>query len=1115
METQLSTPQTSSGRLDRILGIGVRWNAERLLFAAILILTIATRFYDLGTRVMSHDETSHVYWSWLFEQGRGYQHDPVTHGPLQFHLIALSYILFGDNDTSARAPAAVFGVLAVGLMWALRRWLGRTGALIAASMTLISPFILYYSRYARNEAFVVVEGLLMAWAVFSYFDTRQTRWLYLLSASITLHFVTKETAFIYTAQLLLFVGALQAWDLLWREWESGTRLALFTVGLIASVFGGGSGLYYFLTKRTEAGSEPTIASSPVIAYSGLLAIAGLVLVGVAMILEHGKDLRTEFPALDVLIIVISITLPQLTALSAQSLGWDPLNYNDPTTLIRTIVLILILIMIGLVIGFLWDWRRWLIAMGIAWGIFVTLQSSLFTQPRGLISGLVGSLGYWLVQQGVQRGSQPAYYYLLIEIPIYEYLAAIGALLAGVYGAIALWKRAFNGGGGEKRGDQETEARRFPAILFIGFWALSAILIYSYAGEKMPWLTVHIALPMILLAGWSFGRFLDGVNWEAFRLPRAVPIVLLGVVALVALFRFAGYLLGTSPPFQGMQLAQLEATVGFITTFAVAVGALIGVAWLSRDWTRSSYAQLAGLISLVILFALTARTAFRAAYVNYDEATEFLVYAHSASGPKIALQQIEDLSMRTTGGLDIDIGYDDLTTYPFWWYLRNYPNAHPFGANPSRQLLDWPLVMAGDGNWGRIEPILRNQYTSFEYIRIWWPMQDYFNLTWERVKTALTSPEYRAALWDIWLNRDFTAYSALTGQNITLRNWSPSNRFKLYIRKDIAAMIWNYGVASFTQDLASLQDPYEEKTVDLLASRSFGVTGSLPGQFSKPRDVALAPDGSLYVIEELNHRVQHLSPSGEVIDTWGEFADVLLGGAPGGTFNKPWGITVAPDGTVIVADTWNHRIQRFSADGTFLGMFGYYGQAEQPDAFWGPRDVVIDSKGRLFVADTGNKRVVIFDQDGNPLGQFGSAGVRPGELDEPVGLAIDEQGRIYVADTWNQRIQIFEEREDGGFFESVDEWPIEGWYGTSTENKPYLSLGPTDSLCTTDPEGQRVLCFDSEGGEFRLGWGVSDQVTENPTVLTGIAMDDDCGVWVVDSGGNRLLYFEPDLCDNPG
>ena len=105
MEIIEPTPQEEASWLDRpLLGaITVKWTL--VIFIGIVLIAAISRSYMLGDRVMSHDETSHVYFSWLLDQGRGYSHDPVTHGPLQFHLIALSYFLFGDNDFSARLKA--------------------------------------------------------------------------------------------------------------------------------------------------------------------------------------------------------------------------------------------------------------------------------------------------------------------------------------------------------------------------------------------------------------------------------------------------------------------------------------------------------------------------------------------------------------------------------------------------------------------------------------------------------------------------------------------------------------------------------------------------------------------------------------------------------------------------------------------------------------------------------------------------------------------------------------------------------------------------------------------------------------------------------------------------
>jgi uncharacterized protein (TIGR03663 family) len=1101
-----SASQNGEGPLDRLLGLSVKVDAETLVFTVLIILAVLTRFYDLGARTMSHDETTHVYFSWQFEQGKGYQHDPLSHGPLQFHLIALSYFLFGASDASARVPAAVFGVLAVAMVWLFRRWLGRTATWIAATLMLVSPFMLYYSRYARNEAFVVVEAMLMVWASFRYLETRRPKWLYILAASLALQYATKETAFIYVAQILLFFAGIFAYEVLRKPWNQAMHRIWFIVGVIAAVVGGSVAALSFLSQRTSAGEAPDVGPSPLIGLGAVLAAAGLLLIVTALFMNFSRRLRTEFPSLDILIVTLTVTLPQLGALPAQALGWNPLTYDDPSILSRTVSVVIGLSVIAVALGVAWDWRRWTVAAGVFLAIFIPLYTSLFTYPFGFFTGLVASLGYWLVQQGVQRGSQPLYYYVLIQIPFYEFLPAIGSLMAGWAGLKALASPPSEAEASPPRDEEELGEGISPSvvIVYLGYWALLSIAAYSYAGERMPWLTVHIALPLILLAGWAIGRTLDSIRWSQLRSERGALLALFGFLALVGLARAIGYLLGTPPAFQGSELDQLEATTGFITSAAVGIGASVAVYLLGRQWKIGQLTSLVGVVVLGVLFLVTVRTSFRASYVNYDNAKEFLVYAHGAPGPKLALQEIEELSRRITGDLGVDIGYDNETLYPYWWYLRDYPNAHYFAQTPGHDLQNYPLVVAGAGNWAKVEPILRDRYYQLEYTRLWWPMQDYFGLTWDRIWGALSSPGYRAALWDIWFNRDYTAYGDMVGHSFAPRDWDPSEKMRLYIRKDVAATIWQYGIAPTALEPVTFEDPYASQMITLNADQIIGQAGTEPGQFSHPRGLAVAPDGSLFVADTSNHRIQHLSSSGEVISAWGTFADLSTGEAPGGTFNEPWDVAVAPDGTVYVADTWNHRIQHFSPDGEFLGMFGHFGQADSPDAFWGPRAVAIDASGRIFVSDTGNKRIVVFDSQGNPLGEIGSGGVGQGELDEPVGLAIDTDGRLYVDDTWNQRIQAFDETSPDHFGAAL-EWQIDGWFGQSLENKPYISAGPLGQICTTDPESYRVLCFSGEG-DFLYGWGEFGQEDTQFSLPVGIATDDACGVWVTDSAAGRLMKF---------
>jgi DNA-binding beta-propeller fold protein YncE len=173
------------------------------------------------------------------------------------------------------------------------------------------------------------------------------------------------------------------------------------------------------------------------------------------------------------------------------------------------------------------------------------------------------------------------------------------------------------------------------------------------------------------------------------------------------------------------------------------------------------------------------------------------------------------------------------------------------------------------------------------------------------------------------------------------------------------------------------------------------------------------------------------------------------------------------------------------------MWGYFGQGETIDAFWGPRDIAVDGEGRVFVTDTGNKRIAVFSEDGTPLTQFGEVGLGP-------------EGRLYVADTWNQRVQVFEPGE-GDTFSPVASWDIAGWYGQSLDNKPYLAVDDQGNVFVGDPEGGRVLQF-TRDGQFVRYWG---DLTSGPGgfgQVGSVAVDPDGSVWVSDAGNGRIMHF---------
>lgn len=1150
--------------LDKTPIPAVPWlTVELLIFASIILLAIISRFYDLGTRVMSHDESLHTYYSYLFSQGQGYQHNPMMHGPLQFHLIALTYFIFGASDFTARIPAAIFSILTVAAAWQWRRYLGRAGALIVAFMALVSPFLLYYGRYTREDPYVGVSLFIMLYSILRYLETGRTKFIYLITASLVLHFLTKETSFIYALQAFAYLAIYFVIRIARKSWQGNeTEYRGFLISMIAALIllGATYAVYRYMPGATTIPETPPITgagpietpdaqTSPIVYILAALGLAGLGAMVFFLLRGYGLEKIRQERSFDLLVLLGTLVFPMASAFAMVPLTkvteslWGisiaiPNGENNaqlegmglPSFAIMTAIL-LIFIAVSVWVGMLWNKRVWWKAALLFFGIFTVFYTSFFTNGGGFLTGMIGSLGYWLEQHGVQRGSQPWYYYTLITIPIYEFLPAIACLLA-LYLSLRTPKLP------EDATPEMIQAyeNRINMVSLLGWWSFGSIIAFTIAGEKMPWLTFHMALPMVLWGGWAIGQLIDGIDWADLSRRKPLLVLALSAVFVIGVCMIFISALGNPGPFAGQELAQLQVTATFIVSIIGAVASGWGLYVLLKGWSTREMASVALLIFFGLLAVLTTRTTIRANYILYDSAMEQIVYAHGYTGIKDALRQVSDLSEKTTGDpYAIVVAYDDISSWPLSWYMREFKNSKFYGGSPGADLRDVPAIIVGSGNYGKLEPLVGDKFYKYEYIRMVWPNQDYFNLVSERpdpeaafdeaypctgvlgvmklikkydytkICNAITNPAMREAVFNIWLNRDYTKYAEVTGSaGTTPENWDPSDHMRLYIKKDVAQTIWKYGAPPVPEK----PSVYEGKMTTLTADLVVGGAGA-EAQFNSPRGIGLAPDGTLYVADSRNHRIVHVGTDGKVINTWGSFADgnADVNLAPGGTFNEPWGVAVGPDGSVYVSDTWNGRVQKFDATGKFIKQWGSFGQADasNPNLLYGPRGISVDANGRVYLADTGNKRIMIFDSEGNVFGQFGSEGFDIGKFSEPVDVKLDAKGNAYITDTWNQRVQVFTPSSDGKTFTPLLQWPIEGWKSQTLDNKPFIAVGPNAHVFVTDPEGYRVIEF-TETGEVVQTWGMYG--TDNSTfgMTSGIAVDAQGFVWVVDAANNRVMRF---------
>ncbi len=192
-------------------------------------------------------------------------------------------------------------------------------------------------------------------------------------------------------------------------------------------------------------------------------------------------------------------------------------------------------------------------------------------------------------------------------------------------------------------------------------------------------------------------------------------------------------------------------------------------------------------------------------------------------------------------------------------------------------------------------------------------------------------------------------------------------------------------------------------------------------FNRPTDVAIAPNGELYVCDGYgNARVHRFTADGTLIQSWGE------PGTGPGQFHLPHGIGVSPDGRIFVTDRENDRIQIFTPDGKFLEMWTHLQR---------PTDIAFDKDGRVYVSElwwragqssfTNGKinydlpgGLRILDLQGNVLSHWCSADREaPGNFVAPHTLCLDSHGDLYVGEvTWTFGVSRGGVREDAHTFQ---------------------------------------------------------------------------------------------------
>ena len=717
---------------------GLEW-----AFLGIVVVAAAMRLWELNGRAMHYDEAIHLHFAWKLANGVGFAHSPWMHGPLQIELVAALLRFVADTDFIARLPYALFGVVLSGLPYFLRDRVGDKGAVCAAVILTMSPSLLYFSRFGRNDILMAVWATLLLILFWRYIAARRNRYLYGTALILALMLATKETAYfiiLFLGVAALVLGFQQFRELVirrrrWTQLNSAAGYFVFLASLTlpqaaaaAAVLQGPLGLTLASADAGSTGETGApVWAAPfltlpvwdapvwvsVIAAAALAgaitalaavcwrergiltlsatALAALLTIAAAFVCFTrplaGAAAFSELPAmsygyadygLGVVLLLLGVFAMRLRRQSARrialtvgtalllSLLWltafhsglpisagafpdaalsdtaaaasDLAAGRVAVNYLLPVAILIGLLAAGVAAGTAWGGGVWLAAAGIFYAVWSALFTTLFTNPAGWFTGSWQSLGYWMAQQEEARGNQPWYYYA-VGLSVYELLALVFGLIAVVW----------------------LIRRREPFGLTLAGWVIATLVVYTTAGEKMPWLLVNLTVPLALAAGMLLGHLADGVAWRRLERRSGWPLLLAPAWIVLAVW------------IAWLGAGGVGVSIAAWLALLVLLPAAVGIAWLLRGHPQGMRTAALGVAALLLAFGAVA--AARAAYTYDDTHPEILAYAQGSADLPALAAELKQTAL--TAGANDGNGYANSATvkvdydmwYPFQWYVR--------------------------------------------------------------------------------------------------------------------------------------------------------------------------------------------------------------------------------------------------------------------------------------------------------------------------------------------------------------------------------------------------------------------------------------------------------------
>ena len=750
--------QTRVTVVDRATELSLSPRVQYGIYAALFLVGLGMRLVRLGDQAVHHDESLHGYFGYQIAIGNEYEHSPLTHGMFLFELIAAMFFLFGDSEFTLRLGMVLFGSALILVPLFLRNQLGEMGALLTSVMLTFSPALFYFSRFARNDILMALFIAVLVVAMWRYIEEQRHRWFYIAAAALAFSMATKESAYIFVVIFAAYFAWTTRYEIIdvllghkkLSEISPQGHLLVLLIGLTAPFYAVSIAIFQDLFGLTLAAVEGT---------PGVVTGA-----------------------------------PDGSTATAVAAGFTLLVFG-----------------VGVAIGAWWNWRRFWVALAIFWAIYAVVMTNFGSHYPGVITGVWQSLGYWLAQHDVRRGSQPWYYYFVIS-SIYEFLPMLTAMGVALYYAIRtgwrsigliaisvisfaisttlLYTQYYN----NPEPPSELLILPFLALAFVTlmfvpvtlntsrfmrfllFWAFATFLALSAAGEKMPWLLAQLTLPFIFVAGHGLGILVNWIDWGYVWKRKGWIAFALVPLALVAIYRLIFFEF-----YDNFDISNSRDLSQFFELWALIAFCGVGLLLLIQSGLSQGFRQVLSVVAVVLvvlMFAFTLRASFNAVYKYGDIPREMLVYTQTTQDLHQTAKEFDlarDLAWNKSE-FSIAIDTRDGFAWPWSWYLRNYEGVGYIDLEGEDATVGDTRTIAviNARNHDKVKESLPEDFGEGRHmIHRWWFPEVYKNKTPGDVWNGLTNRDLLRPIADFWFHRKLSEDIGYIDSYVYYRDDTPS------------------------------------------------------------------------------------------------------------------------------------------------------------------------------------------------------------------------------------------------------------------------------------------------------------------------------------------------------